>query len=245
MAQISVRSTQTTFDEPRMVEGFPGAGLVGKIAADHLVAELDMTHYADVHCDGVPRVAVYDESMEVKTPVRIYADAAHDLLVLRADVPVSPDAADEVADCLSGWFEDHGVTPVYLSGMPAKKGEDPPGLTGVATGDGRRLLEDAGVGAPSETGVVSGPTGALLNAAVEADLTAVCLVVETDPRFPDPEAASVLLEQGVEPLTGVDVSVDTLVDRAEEIRDARERLAERMRQEVDESTRAQPLRMYQ
>jgi uncharacterized protein len=245
MAHITVRSKQTTFDEPRMVEGFPGAGLVGKIAADHLVAEMEMTHYADVHCEGVPRVAVYDESMEVKTPVRIYADAAHDLLVLRADVPVSPDAAGEVADCLSGWFEEHEVTPIYLSGMPAKKGEDPPKLTGVATGDGRGLLDEAGVGAPSETGVVSGPTGALLNAAVEGDLTAVCLVVETDPRFPDPEAASVLLEQGVEPLTGVDVSVDTLVDRAEEIREARERLAERMRQEVDESTRAQPLRMYQ
>jgi uncharacterized protein len=245
MAQISVRSKQASFDEPRMVEGFPGAGLVGKIAADHLVAELEMTHYADVHCESLPPVAVYDESMDVKTPVRLYADVDHDLLALRADVPVSPEAAGKVATCLNDWFEDHEVTPVYLSGMPAKKSEAPPTLTGVATGDGRRLLDAAGVGAPSETGVVSGPTGALLSAAVEAELTAVCLVVETDPRFPDPEAASVLLQDGVEPLTGVDVSVDTLVDRAEEIREARERLAERMRQEVDESTRAQPLRMYQ
>jgi uncharacterized protein len=233
------------FDEPTLIEGFPGAGLVGKIAADHLASERGMTHYANVHCDGLPQVAVYDESRAVSAPVRLFADAAADLVVLRSDVPVSPDAAASVARCLDDWYDDHGATPVYLSGLPVEKGEDPPALSAVATGDGRDRLDAVGIDAPAEVGVVSGPTGALLARAVETGRTAVGLIVETDPRFPDPEAASVLLRDGIEPLTGVSVPVDDLVDHAEEIRTARTRLAERMRESDEASTRAQPLRMYQ
>jgi uncharacterized protein len=232
-------------EDPTLVEGFPGAGLVGNIAADHLVSELGMTAYANVHCAELPRVAVYDESATLRTPVRLYADAGRDLVVLRSDVPVTPDAAASVARCLDGWYDEHGATPVYLSGLPAETDDDPPALYGVATGDGRAILERAGIDVPVEMGVVSGPTGALLARAVETGRTAAGLIVETDPRFPDPEAASVLLQSGIEPLTGVSVPVEGLVEHAEEIRQARIDLAERMQDAGETSTRAQPLRMYQ
>jgi uncharacterized protein len=71
------------------------------------------------------------------------------------------------------------------------------------------------------------------------------LIVESDPRFPDPEAARVLLVEGIEPLAGVEVDTDDLVDRGEEIREAKERLAKRMQEGGDESTQARPLGMYQ
>jgi uncharacterized protein len=244
MAHVDVHE-ELEFDEPTVVEGFPGAGLVGKIAADHLIDELGMEPYANVHCEGLPRVAVYDESADLRTPVRLYASTADDVVVLRSDVPVAPDAAATVAQCLDGWLDEHDATPIYLSGLPEEKDEEPPTLYGVATGDGFARLEAAGIDAPTEMGVVSGPTGALLSRAVETGRTSVGLIVETDPRFPDPEAASVLLREGVVPLVGVDVAVDELVDRAEEIREAREKLARRMQEAGDESTRAQPLRMYQ
>ncbi|MFC6724613.1 PAC2 family protein, partial [Halobium palmae] len=71
------------------------------------------------------------------------------------------------------------------------------------------------------------------------------LVVESDPQFPDPEAARVVITDGIGPLTGVDVPTDDLVEHAEEIRDAKERLAARMREADEESTQARPLGMYQ
>jgi uncharacterized protein len=245
MAQINVVGDSAPLSDPWMVEGLPGAGLVGKIAADHLVEELSMDLYAHVHCESLPQVSVYDESATVRPPVRVYVGAERDLVVLTSDVPVSPSAAREVAACLSGWFDDETVRPLYLSGLPGQKDDAPPALFGVATGEGHAVLESAGVEAPDERGLVSGPTGAMLSHAVETDRTAVALVVETDPRFPDPEAASVLLEAGIEPITGAEVGVDELVDRAEEIRQAREQLARQMREANEESTRAQPLRMYQ
>lgn len=246
MAKVTVHDESVSFEEPFLVEGLPGLGLVGKIATDHIVRELEMTHYASVHCEGLPRIGVYhQDDDELKPPVRLYADPDHDLLALQSEVPVSGSAAPEFAVCVSSWLEDEGVTPIYLSGRPAEK-ESFPELYGVATGDSRRHLDDAGIVPPRETGFISGPTGALLNRAAEIDLDSVGLVVESNPQFPDPEAGRALIKNGITPITGVEVDVDSLVEQAEEIREQREQLAQRMGQaEDDESTQARPLGMYQ
>ena len=107
-----------SLSEPVLVEGLPGLGLVGKIAADHLVEEFDMTYVAGIHCGGIPNVAIYHGgSPEVLPPVRIYADEERDLLVLQSDVPVSPSAAEEFAGCVTGWLQQYDVLPIYISGI--------------------------------------------------------------------------------------------------------------------------------
>ncbi len=245
MAHVDVL-TSVELDTPAMVEGLPGVGLVGKIAADHLVEELGMAHYANVHCEALPKVAVYQEGdSTLHPPVRLYADRETNLLVLQSDVPISPAAAQEFADCIGDWFDDDRVFPVYLSGIGREQSEETPSLYGVGVGDGVERLDAVGIDTPSETGLVSGPTGALLNDAVERGRDAVGLIVESDPRFPDPAAAQVLIRDGIGPLADVDVGTDSLVDRAEEIRAAKERLAKRMQEAGEESSQARPLGMYQ
>ncbi|ADJ15868.1 proteasome assembly chaperone family protein [Halalkalicoccus jeotgali] len=246
MARIDVREESISLDEPFLVEGLPGVGLVGKIAVDHLIEQFSMTHYANVHCEGLPRIGVYHEDDdELKAPVRLYADPERDLLALQSEVPVSGSGAPEFAACVSGWFEERAVTPIYLSGFPTEK-DGSPEVYGVATGEASTHLDRAGIVPPRETGFISGPTGALLNRAVETDSDSVGLVVETDPQFPDPEAARALIQGGIGPITEIEAEVDQLVEQAEQIREQREQLAERMRQAgEDESTQAKPLGMYQ
>lgn len=247
MAHITVRDETIDLEAPTLVEGLPGIGLVGKIATDLLIDQFEMTYYASIHCEGLPRIGVYhDGDVAVKPPVRIYADEERDLLALQCEIPISGAGAPAFADCVTSWLAERDATPIYLSGRPSQKGEEPPRLFGIATGDGSSLLEDAGVGLPDETGAVSGPTGALLNSAAENDLTSVGLVVQSDPQFPDPEAARVLLKGGIEPITGIEVAVDRLVDQAETIREQRQQLAERLQEaQSEESTQARPIGMYQ
>jgi uncharacterized protein len=234
-----------SLSEPTLVEGLPGRGLVGKIAVDHLVETFDMDYVAGVHCDGIPNVAVYHGgSSEVLPPVRIHADEERDLLALQSDVPVSPSAAEEFAGCVTGWLRSHDVFPIYVSGLAEEK-ETPPAVYGIATGAAGSRLETAGIAPPGAGGVVSGPTGALVNAASEADFDAVGLVAQSDPQFPDPEAARAVIENGIEPLTGVDADTDALVEHAEEIRKVRERMAEQVQQADDASSEAQPIRGFQ
>jgi len=245
MAHVTVHRDDVALDEPMLVEGLPGIGLVGEIAADHLVSAFDMTHYASVHCDGLPRVAVYQKGETgVRSPVRIYVDEDRDLLVLSSDVPVSPKSAEHFAACVTEWIQDHGVTPIYLSGLPAEKG-DVPDLSGIATGGADGLLAEAEIDAPEQDGAITGPTGALIYEAERRDLASIGLVVESNRQFPDPEAARAILLNGVEPLTGVEVETDSLVEQAEEISEAKSQLAQQMQQASDESTSAEPLGMYQ
>ncbi|SFR52111.1 MULTISPECIES: proteasome assembly chaperone family protein [Halorubrum] len=245
MARISTVE-DVSLDEPTLVEGFPGVGLVGKIATDHLIDVHGMIHYANVHCDGLPPVAVYREgNAAATTPVRLYADPERDLVALRSDVPVNPAAASKVAACLGSWFDETGLFPVFLSGLGREKDDEPPALYGIATGDGGEALARAEVEAPSESGLVSGPTGAMVAAALEHDRDAVGLVVESDPKFPDPEAARRLILDGIDPIAGTETPTDGLVDQATEIREAKQQLAEQMRQANEESSQAEPLKMFQ
>lgn len=246
MAHVKERM-DVSLDDPVLVEGLPGVGLVGKIAADHIVDEFDMELYGTVHCESLAPVGVYHEdAREVQPPVRIYAAPAEDLLVLQSDVPVNEEAVREFADCFTAWLADVDATPVYLTGLAAKKGDSPPAMHGVATNGGGARLDDLDVDLPPESGVISGPTGALVNRAGEQGVESVALVVESDPQFPDPEASRILIEHGIGPLSGVDVDVSELVEHAEEIRDKKEQFAAKMQQAKEEETsQAQPLRMYQ
>ena len=244
MAQIEV-VRDMELESPVLVEGLPGVGLVGKIAADHLVRAFDMDHYASCHCEGLPKVAAYQEDdPAVRPPVRIYADEGRDLLVLQSDVPVSPERATAFSTCVTGWLVEEDVTPIYLSGLPAEK-DGVPEMYGISTGDGDTLLAEQEIAQPSESGLVSGPTGALLSEASQADLDSLGLIVQANKQFPDPEAARVLIVEGIEPIADIEVGTDTLVEQAEEISQARENLAKQMQQAEDESSQAQPLGMYQ
>lgn len=246
MARVDIIDDSVSLDEPMLIEGLPGLGLVGKIAADHFVDTFEMDHIANVLCDTLPPVSVYNEGERgIKPPVRIYADEANDLLVLQSDVPVTPAAAKKFAGCVTEWLNESNATPLYLSGRPEDERETPPGLYGIAASDGAALLDDAGIPEPDEHGLISGPTGALLHHAFTEDVTAVGLVVESDPQFPDPEAARILIENGIGPLTGVSVDTEDLVEKAEEIREAKEQLAQQLREAEGESTQAQPIRGYQ
>ncbi|ESP88755.1 proteasome assembly chaperone family protein [Candidatus Halobonum tyrrellensis] len=248
MTRIEV-TAELTLDDPVLVEGFPGAGLVGKIAADHLVSAFGMTHYANVYCDSLPLAAAYaDDDRTLRTPVRLYADADRDLVVLQSDVPVAPEAASEFAECSAEWVREESVTPLYLAGLKREGPADEAAgreVRGVATGDRGAVLDAAGIDPPEGAGLVSGPTGALLNHALDTGLDAVGLVVDCDPQFPDPSAAKAVLEDGVAPVAGVDVPTAELDESASGIQRAKEQLAEQIRRQEEKSSKAQPVRMYQ
>ncbi|OLZ40924.1 3-isopropylmalate dehydratase [Natrinema saccharevitans] len=248
MTGIRVQGESVTLENPTLVEGFPGVGLVGKIATDHLIEQLEMEYYASVNCEGLPRIGVYREGdRTVRPPVRLYVDEDRDLLALRSDAPISAKAVESVAECLTGWIVEQGATPLYLSGLPAERENgERPDLYGIATGDAGERLEDTDMATPPEDGVITGPTGALLNRAAHENDDSLGFVVECDHQFPDPEAASVLLEDAIAPIADIEIDVSELVDRAEEIRAKREQLAQQMQAIArEESSQAQPLRMYQ
>ncbi|AWB27276.1 proteasome assembly chaperone family protein [Halococcoides cellulosivorans] len=236
-----------------LIDGLPGQGLVGKIAADHLVESLDLAHVGTCHCDGLPEVATYrTETTTVRAPVRIHADESGDVIVLQSDVPVSPSTAEDFAACLTQFLDDEDILPLYVSGKGVENGDsvddidsvedvDDRQVIGVATGDASGFLTDLDVDDPADSGAITGPTGALLYAAIRQSVDAVGIIVETTPQFPDPEAARQFLDRAIVPITGIGLETESLIEQAEEIGEARERLAREMSQGGDESSSVQPI----
>jgi uncharacterized protein len=242
MAHVAVHRDDLALDTPVLVEGLPGVGLVGKLAADHLVDSLDLAYYGHVECPGLPDVAAYHaDETGVLPPVRLYADADRDLVVLQSDVPISPTEVSEFATCLTGWVDDADALPVYSTGLPrdVADGGDR-AVYGVATGDAATHLDGLQVTPPAENGVWRGPTGALLRRADGHDLDAIGVIVETHRNRPDPDAARILLERVVAPIADVAIDVAPLREHAAEIRNQQQQFAEQMgHPDDDESSMAE------
>jgi uncharacterized protein len=251
MAHVTVETPEAELDEPVLLDGLPGMGLVGKLVADHLVDAFDMAYYGGVHCEGVPPVAAYRPGeSSVRPALQLYADEARDVLALVSDVPVSPGDAPEFAGCITEWLAEADVTPVYLSGVDgsatttADRDGRQPEVYGLSTGDGDDLLDEAGIVPPRYAGIVTGPTGALLERAAEVGLTGVGFLVESDDEFPDLDAARRVLDTGVSPLLDVDVDTAAFDDRSVETTPITQAYLEQLRETTDGTTRAQPTPMF-
>lgn len=248
MVEIRVIDDAVDPSGANLVEGMPGVGLVGKLATDHLIDALEMEPFATVRGEGIPPVSVFDgDDRDVHSPIRLYADSDDEVLALRSDVPVHVMDAPLFAENLTDWLGDHDVLPVYLGGLPKERDADEvPGVEGIGVGSGRELLADNEVPTPDSGGMVSGPCGALLSEAVDADVDAVGLMVDTDPRFPDPQGAHALVSNGINPVVGVGVDTDRLVEQGEEIMDQRRELAQQMQQaDPNESSQVSRTGMFQ
>lgn len=233
MSHVEIAAPDVTLDEPVLVEGLPGKGLVGKMVADYLRSEFDMTYYAGIYCEGVPSVAAYRmEETSARPPVQVFAAPKEDFMVLVSDIPVSSADAPEFADCVVDFLVEHAVTPIFTSGFDESVEETVDGPTedlyGIATGGADALLDEAGVRPPRHAGIVTGPTGALINRAGEVDLDSVGLLVKSGEDLPDFAAALTVLERGIEPITGFDVDTEPFADGSIEMSPIAESVLESM-----------------
>ena len=63
MACSFERLTELQLDEPTLIEGLPGHGLVASIAADHVRTQLGFERHGRVRSDEFPQVVTHDEGL--------------------------------------------------------------------------------------------------------------------------------------------------------------------------------------
>lgn len=241
MGRIKIRDGQQK-EIDYVVDGLPGAGLVGKIAGEFLIEELEMKHYASVESSDLPPIAVYGNGYEVKPLVRVYLDPDSRIGVITSDLPVSPGATD-LFHALVSWFIAEEITPMYVLGQPIE--DDGSRIYGISTGNGDQILEDAEIPPPENPGAVMGATGALVHQAESRDLTSVGFIVDVDSFFPDPGAAQLTIDQGVQTITGLELDTKPLMDSEDIITKQKERLAEQIKTVRNtEAGQAYPTEMY-
>jgi hypothetical protein len=191
-------------DKPIFIEGLPGVGNVGKLAAEHLIDEIDAVKFADIYSKHFPPQVLVNEDGTVRLVnnelfyKRAEKKEQSDLIIVVGDYQgLTPEGQYELADVMLGIAKDYGTKMIYtLGGYAVGKLTEKPKVYGAATRT--ELVEDMkkiGItfSKTDPSGGIVGASGLLLGLGKLQGMDAVCLMGETSGYFVDPKSAEAVL----------------------------------------------------
>jgi len=215
---------EPTLSDPVLVEGLPGVGHVGKLAAEYLLEEFESELVRRVYADEFPpQVSIDGEGVAELVHAEFHAveTDGRDLLVLTGDHQAGSNAGhyhltEEFLDVATGL----GVEEVFaLGGVPTGELIEEYHVLGAVTdSDLKPPLADEGVEFREDepAGGIVGVSGLLLGLGGRQGLDATCLMGETSGYLVDPKSARAVLEV-LEVILEFDLDYESLEDRAEEM----------------------------
>ena len=218
--------------DPVLVEGLPGVGHVGKLAAEHLVEERDGELVRRVYSTHFPPQVSVEDGLTQLACAEIHAveTDGQDLLVLTGDHQAQDTVGHYgLADKFLTLADELGVERVFaLGGVPTGELIEEYDVVGATTSEAQRdELEDAGVEFRGDepAGGIVGVSGLLLGLGERRDVPAACLMGETSGYLVDPKSAQAVLEvlQGV---LNFEIDYTSLEDRAEEMEEVVRKIQE-------------------
>jgi uncharacterized protein len=223
---IMIASERPELNEPILVEGLPGVGNVGKLAAEHLVDQLKATKFAEIHSKYFPPQVLLDDEGVIRLVSNdlYYARGEGerpDLIILVGDYQgLTPEGQYELSDFMLKVAVDNRVRRVYtLGGYGIGRMVDNPRVLGAATSVQlvEEMKENGVVFSKGEPGSgIVGASGLLLGLGKIRGVEAVCLMGETSGYFVDPKGAEAVLRI-LSTLLKVEVDFSALQDKAQQI----------------------------
>jgi uncharacterized protein (TIGR00162 family) len=227
------RIEEVSLTDPVLVEGLPGVGHVGKLAAEHLLEELDSELVCRVYSQHFPpQVTVEDGTTQLASAEfhAVTPEDGRDLLVLTGDHQAQDNQGHYgLTDTFLDIADEYDVGRVYaLGGVPTGELIEEYDVLGASTTDA--LIDDLeAIGVEfrenEPTGGIVGVSGLLLGLSQRRGLDAACLMGETSGYLVDPKSAQAVLEI-LQELIGFDVSYDALEDRADEMEEVVRKIQE-------------------
>ncbi|UCE80322.1 MAG: proteasome assembly chaperone family protein [Methanobacteriota archaeon] len=223
---LIVYKEKPELNDPILIEGLPGVGNVGKLAAEHLVDQLKGMKFVDIYSKYFPPQVLVDDSGIVKLVNNemyyVKRDGVkRDLVVLIGDYQgLTPDGQYELADRILRMAKELGVEMTFtLGGYGLGKLIEQPRVLGAVTDEDLIPdMKDLGVtfskGEPG-SGIV-GASGLLLGLGKVYGMRSVCLMGETSGYFVDPKAAQAVLEV-LSKVLDVRLDFSDLEEKAEQI----------------------------
>jgi uncharacterized protein (TIGR00162 family) len=219
-------------EEPVLVEGLPGVGHVGKLAAEHLVEERDGELVRRIYSTHLPPQVSVEDGLTQLACAEIHAveTDGQDLLVLTGDHQAQDTEGHYgLTDTFLDVAEDLGVERLFaLGGVPTGELIEEYDVIGATTSESQREeLDDAGVDFRGDepAGGIVGVSGLLLGLGQRRDVPAACLMGETSGYLVDPKSAQAVLEV-LQDVLGFEVDFGSLEDRAEEMEEVVRKIQE-------------------
>ncbi len=208
---------------PILIEGLPGIGYVGRIAAKYLVSELGAKKFAILHSSHFqPHVVIKKSGMIQTMKNEFYFWKAKKktqrdlILVIGNTQSMSPEGQYALTEKLLDIIEPYKVDMIYtLGGLGTGRMVEKPKVLGAVTH--KKFispLEDRGVVVRrDEIGQIIGVSGLLLGLSKLRGIQGACLMGETSGFYMDPLSAKAVLEVLAE-LLNIEIDVTKLTKRA-------------------------------
>ena len=200
-----------------MLNGLPDVGLVGLIAASHIISELDMDEVAYMDSDLLPPIVVLHDGLP-HAPLRIFGNSQ--ILATISETAIPANGIYAVIRHLVRWGGEKKVKlMVSIGGLPVPNRQDiaEPKVYGVATtSELINMLKEKGIETIKE-GFMVGPQALILRYCMELGVPGIALLAQSFYNYPDPEAAAAVVKE-ISKITGLQIDVSKLLEKGEEIR---------------------------
>jgi uncharacterized protein len=220
--------------------GFPGSGLVGTIALQYMVDQLEFEQIGSMTSRYFPPLAMMNKGL-INDPVRIYAKKYGDvnLAAIVADIPVAPPICYEIANGIMEWLEPFKPKEVLtIAGIVTNEPEKRV-FSVATTPEALQRIQDHTLVLP--IGSISGIASSILTECKARNIAAIGLLGETV-NAPDPRASAATIEV-LNKMYNLALEVQPLIEQAVEIEQSMGKLAEEVQQSA-ETTPRKDLPMY-
>jgi uncharacterized protein len=213
-------------DNGAILLGFPGSGLVGTIALQYMVDQLEFEQIGSITSRYFPPLAMMNKGL-VNDPVRIYQK--NDIAAVVADIPIHPTICYEISNGLIDWLSHYKPREVLtIAGIITNEPEKR--VFGVATStEALQRIQDHTLLLP--IGSISGIASSLLMECKIRNIPAFGLLGETV-NAPDPRASAATIEV-LNKLYNLGLDTQPLIEQAVEIEQSMGKLAEEVQQSAD------------
>lgn len=243
---------EVKLNNPILIEGLPGLGLVGKIALRYLVRQLKAKKFAYLYSPHFPYFVLVNKKGSVRLLRGVFyfwrnKNQKKDLILFTGDSQAQTiEGQYEISDVILNFAERKNVELIVTVGGYRAEAKDKPKVLAAATNPQtlNKALKANAIVSSSGSPIV-GTAGLLLGLSRFKKIDAVCLLGETRGYLPDPKAAkSVLevlkdmldLEVDLKGLNEEIVKAERAVSRLQKIEEKRALQAEEIRKEEDKKT---------
>lgn len=206
--------------------GFPGSGLVGTIALQYMVDQLEFTQVGSMTSRYFPPLAMMNKGI-INDPVRIYVK--NDVAAVVADIPIHPTICYEISSSIIEWLSHQKPREVLtIAGIITNEPEKR--VFGVATtSEALPRIQDHTLLLP--IGSISGIASSILTECKIRGIPAYGLLGETV-NAPDPRASAATIEV-LNKLYNLGLDTQPLIEQAVEIEQSMGKIAEEVQQSAD------------
>ncbi|ENN96694.1 hypothetical protein J422_00946 [Methanocaldococcus villosus KIN24-T80] len=221
-----------------LIEGLPGIGHVGRLAAEHLVHEFNGEKFLELYCyDFPPQVLVKDDGTIEYMKADFYAikEPKHMIVVLGNTQALTPVGQYHLAEEIVKLGIEHGANFVYtFGGFGIGKLVKEAKVYGATTSkELAEKLKEHGVIFRNDGGGIVGAAGLMLLFADLNNIPGICLMGETPGYLIDPNAAKAVLEK-FSKLENIEINMEELEKRAKSM----EQFIERIKKFEEETLKA-------